>query len=89
MLPSSVRRASSAALFTVALAVMLVAAGMGHAAADSNEVNVYTYREAKLVAPLFEAFTKATGIKVNVISASAGLEQRIALKARTALQTCC
>ena len=42
-----------------------------------GEVNVYTYREAKLVAPLFAAFTKDTGIKVNVISASSGLEQRI------------
>jgi iron(III) transport system substrate-binding protein len=42
-----------------------------------GEVNVYTYREGKLVAPLFAAFTKDTGIKVNVISASAGLEQRI------------
>jgi iron(III) transport system substrate-binding protein len=42
-----------------------------------GEVNIYTYREAKLVAPLFEAFTKDTGIKVNVISASSGLEQRI------------
>jgi iron(III) transport system substrate-binding protein len=40
-------------------------------------VNVYTYRETKLVQPLFEAFTKETGIKVNVISASSGLEQRI------------
>ena len=42
-----------------------------------GEVNIYTYREAKLVAPLFDAFTKETGIKVNVISASSGLEQRI------------
>jgi len=42
-----------------------------------GDVNVYTYREAKLIAPLFEAFTKATGIKVNVVSASSGLEQRI------------
>ncbi len=42
-----------------------------------GEVNVYTYRETKLVAPLFAAFTKDTGIKVNAISASSGLEQRI------------
>ena len=42
-----------------------------------GEVNIYTYRETKLVQPLFEAFTKDTGIKVNVISASSGLEQRI------------
>ncbi|MBI4274020.1 MAG: extracellular solute-binding protein, partial [Rhizobiales bacterium] len=45
--------------------------------AQSGDVNVYTYREAKLIQPLFEAFTKDTGIKVNVISASSGLEQRI------------
>ena len=48
------------------------------ALAQSGEVNVYSYREAKLVEPLFAAFTKETGIKVNVISASSGLEQRIA-----------
>ena len=45
--------------------------------AQSGEVNVYTYRETKLIQPLLEAFTGATGIKVNVISASSGLEQRI------------
>jgi iron(III) transport system substrate-binding protein len=47
------------------------------AAAQSGEVNVYTYREQKLIQPLFDAFTKETGIKVNVVSASSGLEQRI------------
>jgi len=46
-------------------------------ASAQGEVNIYTYRESKLVQPLFEAFTKDTGIKVNVISASSGLEQRI------------
>jgi iron(III) transport system substrate-binding protein len=45
--------------------------------AQSGEVNVYTYRETRLVQPLFEAFTRDTGIKVNVVSASSGLEQRI------------
>ncbi|UZE50438.1 Fe(3+) ABC transporter substrate-binding protein [Rhodopseudomonas sp. P2A-2r] len=43
----------------------------------AEEVNVYTYRETKLVQPLFDAFSKDTGVKVNVISASSGLEQRI------------
>ena len=46
-------------------------------ASAQGEVNVYSYREQKLIQPLFEAFTKDTGIKVNVISASSGLEQRI------------
>ncbi|MBI2714903.1 MAG: Fe(3+) ABC transporter substrate-binding protein [Rhizobiales bacterium] len=49
----------------------------GAAFAQSGEVNVYTYRETKLIQPLFDAFSKDTGIKVNTISASSGLEQRI------------
>jgi iron(III) transport system substrate-binding protein len=50
---------------------------LGATATQANEVNIYTYREANLIQPLFEAFTKDTGIKVNAISASSGLEQRI------------
>jgi iron(III) transport system substrate-binding protein len=49
----------------------------GSVLADAGEVNVYSYRESKLIAPLFDAFSKATGVKVNVISATSGLEQRI------------
>jgi iron(III) transport system substrate-binding protein len=60
---------------TVALAALAAASS---ALAQSGEVNVYTYRETKLVQPLFDAFTKDTNIKVNMISASSGLEQRIA-----------
>src|SRR5688500_10607425 len=59
---------------TLALSALCVALA---APAFANEVNVYSYREQKLIQPLFEAFTKDTGIKVNVISASSGLEQRI------------
>jgi iron(III) transport system substrate-binding protein len=54
-----------------------VAAAATAAPAQTGEVNVYTYRETKLIQPLFDAFTQDTGIKVNVISASSGLEQRI------------
>ena len=61
-------------LALTALCAVLLAPGV---AAAQGEVNVYSYREQKLIAPLFEAFTKDTGIKVNVISASSGLEQRI------------
>jgi iron(III) transport system substrate-binding protein len=60
--------------FAIAITAMSVP---GAAFAQSNEVNVYTYRESKLIQPLFDAFSKDTGIKVNVISASSGLEQRI------------
>jgi iron(III) transport system substrate-binding protein len=60
---------------TLAASVLVLATATQAFAAD--EVNVYTYRETKLVQPLFDAFTKESGIKVNVISASSGLEQRI------------
>lgn len=60
-----------------ALGTALVLSLSATAAHASGEVNVYTYRETKLVQPLFDAFTKESGIKVNVISASSGLEQRI------------
>ncbi|MBN9043325.1 MAG: iron ABC transporter substrate-binding protein [Rhizobiales bacterium 62-47] len=60
-----------------AAAVLCLAGLSTSAIADNGEVNVYTYRETKLVQPLFAAFTKETGIKVNVVSASSGLEQRM------------
>ncbi len=65
------------ALARTVVAAGAVVAAAGCALAQSGEVNVYTYRESKLIQPLFDAFTKDTGIKVNVISASSGLEQRI------------
>jgi len=64
------------ALARGAVVVSAIAAA-GSAFAQSGDVNVYTYRESKLIQPLFDAFTRDTGVKVNVISASSGLEQRI------------
>ncbi|MCC6890272.1 MAG: extracellular solute-binding protein [Hyphomicrobiales bacterium] len=58
--------------------LLIAALSMASAPAlAQGEVNVYTYRETKLIQPLFEAFTKETGIRVNVVSAANGLEQRI------------
>jgi iron(III) transport system substrate-binding protein len=59
-------RASCAGAVAMLLALGLSAAP---AAAQGTEVNVYTYRESKLIQPLFDAFTKDTGIKVNVATA--------------------
>lgn len=61
----------------IAATASAIAATAGAARAQSGQVNVYTYRESKLIQPLLDAFTKDTGIKVNIISASSGLEQRI------------
>lgn len=63
---------------TAATAALLCFTAFGASTASADgEVNVYTYRETKLIQPLFDAFTKDTGIKVNVVSASSGLEQRM------------
>ncbi len=45
--------------------------------AVAQEVNVYTAREPTLIKPVLEAFTKDTGVKVNVVFAQNGLEERI------------
>jgi len=68
---------NKARLLASALGASLIAACAPSLASAQGEVNVYTYREQKLIQPLFDAFTKDTGIKVNVVSASSGLEQRI------------
>jgi iron(III) transport system substrate-binding protein len=68
---------SKRTLLRTAVAASAIVASTGWAVAQTGEVNVYTYREAKLIQPLFDAFTQDTKIKVNVISASSGLEQRI------------
>ena len=42
-----------------------------------EEVNVYSYRQPILIDPFFKEFTKATGIKVNVLHAKKGLLERL------------
>lgn len=50
--------------------------------ASSNEVNLYSYRQPFLIQPLFDAFTKDTGIKVNVVFAKKGLAERLVREGR-------
>jgi len=64
--------------FPRTVACLTLAGCISGPAFAQGEVNVYTYRESKLIQPMFEAFTADSGIKVNVISATSGLEQRIA-----------
>ena len=50
----------------------------GSAWAQSDVVNVYTYREPGLIQPLLDRFTAETGIKTNVLFAADGLIERVA-----------
>ena len=44
---------------------------INHCLANSDVVNVYSFRQAELIAPLINEFTLQTGIKVNIVSGKA------------------
>ena len=46
-------------------------------AATAQEVNVYSYRQPELIAPLTDAFTEETGIAVNVAYLNKGMVERL------------
>lgn len=54
----------------LAAAAVLAAASISPPALAQGEVNVYSARQEVLIRPQLDAFTQATGIKVNLITAS-------------------
>lgn len=54
-----------------------VLTGLAAPAAAVEEVNLYSYRQPSLMQPLLDAFTKETGIKVNVVYSESGLLERL------------
>lgn len=56
-------------------AVLLLQGATAQAAEET--VNIYSYRQPYLIAPLTDAFTQQTGIKTRVIFAEKGLAERI------------
>ena len=50
--------------------------------AFAAEVNVYSYRQPFLIKPMFDAFTRETGIKVNTVFAKKGLVERLEKEGR-------
>ncbi|MBI2586446.1 MAG: Fe(3+) ABC transporter substrate-binding protein [Rhodospirillales bacterium] len=61
----------------LALTLLGVAAWVSFAAAASPEVNLYSYRQPFLINPMLDAFTQATGIKVNVVYAKDGVLEKL------------
>jgi len=57
-------------------------AGLTSHAQAAGVVNVYSYRQPTLIDPLFEAFTKLTGIEVRTVFAESGLIERLAQEGR-------
>lgn len=70
----------SSALLAAFVAVL--SGGAVSSAQAADEVNIYSYREPGLIAPLLSEFTKETGIKTNVVYASKGLIERAAAEGK-------
>lgn len=66
--------------FRLSCCAVLVAVGVLNPTLHANgqELNLYTTREPKLMAPLLAAFTQETGIKVNTVFMTDGLAERVA-----------
>ncbi len=64
---------------TLALGLILAVSVMltPGAHASDNVVNLYSYRQPFLMNPLLEAFTKETGIEVNMVYAKKGMLERL------------
>ena len=46
--------------------------------AIANSLNIYSHRQPYLLKPFIDAYTKKTGVKLNVVYSSKGLAQRLA-----------
>ncbi len=65
-----------------AAAVIILTIAFTTVARAAGEVNIYSYRQPYLIAPLLKDFAAKTGVKANVIYAKKGLIERIALEGR-------
>ena len=64
-------------LFFAPLLGALLGPALNANAAETDVLNVYSYRQEFLVNPLIEAFEKETGVDVKIVFAQEGLVQRL------------
>ncbi|MGQ0457384.1 MAG: Fe(3+) ABC transporter substrate-binding protein [Hyphomicrobium sp.] len=61
---------------------LLIANAIAPAALADGAVNIYSFREPKLIDPLLKAFTDKTGIATNVVFAKDGLIERLSAEGK-------
>ena len=70
----------------IAIAVLAAVVGLSTlpspAGAEGGHVNLYSYRQPFLMKPLLDAFTRKTGIKVNMVYAKTGMLERLKAEGR-------
>jgi len=72
----------SALARSITAASMIAGAALSTPVFAAEEVNVYSYRQPFLIKPMFDRFTKDTGIKVNTVFAKNGLVERLQSEGR-------
>jgi iron(III) transport system substrate-binding protein len=80
--PVSFSRGFALGLAALTLAGAATATPPQALAGANGEVNIYSYREPKLMESLLKAFTAKTGITANMIFAGSGLVERMAAEGR-------
>jgi iron(III) transport system substrate-binding protein len=75
--PDPLEIVMKASRFAVGALMMAVAMATSAPASQAEEVNVYSYRQPFLIQPILDAFTKETGIKVNVLFDDKALIERM------------
>lgn len=73
---------AAAGVATLVIGAAAIADEADEQAAISGEVNVYSYRQPFLIQPMFDAFTRQSGVKVNVVFAKKGLVERLEQEGR-------
>ena len=80
-MPPPVRNKLLAAAALISF-IVAIAAVTGTSAKGAREVNLYSYRQEFLIKPLLDAFTRQTGIAVNVVYAKTGMLERLKAEGR-------
>lgn len=69
-------------LSAASLCLMGFFGAVAPANAQSGDVNIYSYRQPELIAPLLDAFTQETGINTRVLNLSDGILERMQAEGR-------
>lgn len=68
--------------FPIRAALITAVTALSVQSAVAQEVNVYSYRQPELVEPLFDVFTRETGINVNVAFLNKGVVEKLAAEGK-------
>ena len=88
-MPSPIQSLRTRKFFIASLVIAFIAGGMVFFAKNKTDntpsnaaqtVHIYSYRQPTLIQPLFDAFTRETGIEVKTVFANKGLIERVMLE---------